>query len=171
MSLFGSCENPIPPCPGCVDNQTLFVPAHLRNAESTLSFKFGAKRQTAYNGLKNTKNFRTYASSFVILKKSLTTVQGNNTPDPLSSWLGQRDAGSTRLTRPTTIPTNTGGPGDAVESVPIITSRRSGWKQRLVTLPHQTGVDVKHNSYERYLARKRGWAIRYQFDQCPSSNC
>ena len=158
MSLFGSCENPIGPCPGCVDNQTLFVPAW--RGESTFSFKFGVKRQTVYNGLMNTKNFRTSASSFVILKKSLTTVQLNpdNTPenmgknDPLSGTNGDKKGG----------PSNTGGPGDAVKSVPIVTSRRSGWKGRLVTLPHQTGVDVKHNSYERYLARKRGWAMRCQ---------
>ena len=171
MSLFGSCEYYPGPCPGCVNNQNLvpFIPPWVGKS-STANNRWRG-RKPVYNGLNNTKNFRTYASSFVILKKSLTTVQGNNTPDPLSSWLGQRDSGSTRLTRPTTIPTNTGGPGDAVESVPIITSRRSGWKGRLVTLPHQTGVDVKHNSYERYLARKRGWAIRYQFDQCPSSNC
>tara|TARA_Y100000590_G_scaffold61203_1_gene65381 strand:- start:3567 stop:4085 length:519 start_codon:yes stop_codon:yes gene_type:complete len=169
MSLFGNCENPIPPCPGCVDNQTLFVPAHLRNAESTLSFKFGAKRQTAYNGLKNTKNFRTSASSFVILKKSLATVQPNNKSDlNSSSKAGVTCCGGPATGTPGGVydeekgPSNTGGPGDAVESVPIVTSRRSGWKGRLVTLPHQTGVDVKHNSYERYLARKRGWAMRCQ---------
>ena len=160
MSLFGSCENHIDPCPGCVDNQNLvpFIPPWA--GETTFGFKFGAgvKRKTAYNGLNNTKNFRTSASSFVILKKSLTTVQLNpdNTPenmgknDPLSGTNGDKKGG----------PSNTGGPGDAVESVPIITSNRSGWKGRLVTLPQQIGIDVKHNSYERYLTRKRGWAMR-----------
>ena len=151
MSLFGSCENPIGPCPGCVDNQNLvpFVPPWV--GESTPSFKFGVKRQTAYNGLMNTKNFRTSASSFVILKKSLTTVQPrpDNTPENMTAAV--RENGR-----------RAGGPGDAVKSVPIITSSRSGWKGRLVTLPHQTGVDVKHNSYERYLARKRGWAMQCQ---------
>tara|TARA_B110001454_G_C12705676_1_gene428478 strand:+ start:1257 stop:1703 length:447 start_codon:yes stop_codon:yes gene_type:complete len=146
MSLFGSCENPIGPCPGCVDNQTLFVPAWV--GESTPSDN---SQKTAYNGLNNTKNFRTSASSFVILKKSLTTVQPrpDNTPENMTAAV--RENGR-----------RAGGPGDAVKSVPIITSSRSGWKGRLVTLPHQTGVDVKHNSYERYLARKRGWAMRCQ---------
>ena len=90
----------------------------------------------------------------------MTTVQLNpdNTPenmgknDPLSGTNGDKKGG----------PSNTGGPGDAVKSVPIVTSRRSGWKGRLAASPHQTGVDVKHNSYERYLARKRGWAMRCQ---------
>ena len=173
MSLFGSCENPIPPCPGCVDNQGLvkFIPAWA--GETTLSFKFGAKRQTAYNGLMNTKNFRTSASSFVILKKSLTTVQPrpDNTPENMAGAFGPALSGTNGDKKGG--PSNTGGPGDAVKSVPIITSSRSsrsGWKGRLVTLPHQTGVDVKHNSYERYLARKRGWLLRKQFNQCPS-NC
>ena len=154
MSLFGSCETPEPPCPGCVDNQTLFTPARFG-----LSTPSGNSQKTAYNGLMNTKNFRTSASSFVILKKSLTTVQKtpDNTPEntgttSLSGTEGDKKGG----------PSNTGGPGDSVKSVPIITSSRSGLKGRLVTLPHQTGVDVKHNSYERYLARKRGWAMRCQ---------
>ena len=160
MSLFGSCEYYPGPCPGCVNNQNLvpFIPPWVGKS-STANNRWRG-RKTAYNGLNNTKNFRTSASSFVILKKSLTTVQLNpdNTPenmgknDPLSGTNGDKKGG----------PSNTGGPGDAVKSVPIVTSRRSGWKGRLVTLPHQTGVDVKHNSYERYLARKRGWAMRCQ---------
>lgn len=155
MSLFGNCYTPELPCPACRDNES-----------STTPPQFGAStpndnsQKTAYNGLLNSKNFRMSASSFILLKKSLTTVQSipNNIPGnmgtntALSGTSGDKKGG----------PSNTGGPGDAVKSVPIVTSARSGWKGRLITLPHQTGVDVKHNSYERYLARKRGWAMRCQ---------
>jgi len=104
-------------------------------------------------GINNSKNFRTYASSFTLLKKSLTTVQPipNNLPSNLN-------AGT-----PSTSYTNTGGPGDAVKSVPIIINMAtSGIKSRLNVKATQTGVDVKHNSYERYLSRKRGWNMRCQ---------
>tara|TARA_B100001123_G_scaffold334666_1_gene378001 strand:- start:43 stop:561 length:519 start_codon:yes stop_codon:yes gene_type:complete len=169
MSGFGNCDDPENFCLACNNGDTP-MSTQLRFGESTPSDN---SQKTAYNGLMNSKNFRTSASSFVILKKSLTTIQSNNIPDLFSS----SKAGVTCCGGPARGvpgdnnykrndgPSNTGGPGDAVESVPIITSGRSGWKGRLVTLPHQTGVDVKHNSYERYLARKRGWAM-----QC-SQNC
>ena len=57
---------------------------------------------------------------------------------------------------------NVGGPGDQSASVPIITHSASGYKGRLISQTHHTGVDVKHNSYERYLARKRGFNMRCQ---------
>ena len=103
-------------------------------------------------GINNSKNFRTYGSSFTLLKKSLANVwtQGNTS---LPSNLAFIDGS----------PSNTGGPGDAVKSVPIITNMAtSGLKTRLNVKATQTGVDVKHNSYERYLARKRGWNMRCQ---------
>jgi hypothetical protein len=106
-------------------------------------------------GINNSKNFRTSASSFTLLKKALTTVQPipNNLPSNLNSGGNG--------------PTNVGGPGDAVKSVPIITNMAtSGLKTRLNVKATQTGVDVKHNSYERYLARKRGFNMR-----CPGQNC
>jgi len=47
-----------------------------------------------------------------------------------------------------------GGPGDGLPSIPRVLSNKSGYKARLInTIP---GVDVKHNSYARYLARKKG---------------
>ena len=104
-------------------------------------------------GIANSKNFRTYASSFTILKKALTNTQPIPNNLPLNQWSGMGV-------------TNAGGPGDQVVSVPIITHSASGNKARLIVQPHQTGVDVKHNSYERYLARKRGINMR-----CPDQNC
>ena len=103
-------------------------------------------------GINNSKNFRTYASSFTILKKSLTTFQPNGVAPPFNGTLGK----DVQTGIPSTSYTNVGGPGDQTASVPIITHSASGNKARLIVQPHQTGVDVKHGSYERYLARKEG---------------
>ena len=103
--------------------------------------------QQDIGGINNSKNFRTYGSSFTILKKSLTTYQPNTGSNPSKS----------------TLPNITEyGPGDAVASIPIRTGTASGIKARLIVQPSQTGVDVKHGSYERYLARKRGVNMRCQ---------
>ena len=108
-------------------------------------------------GINNSKNFRTYGSSFTILKKSLTTFQPNFSVIKKGT-LGQDAQTGT----PATSYTNVGGPGDQTASVPIRTGTASGIKARTIVQPHQTGVDVKHNSYERYLARKRGVNMRCQ---------
>ena len=103
--------------------------------------------QQDIGGINNSKNFRTYGSSFTILKKSLTTYQPNTGSNPSKS----------------TLPNITEyGPGDAVASIPIITHSAKGNKARTIVRPRQTGVDVKHGSYERYLARKRGVNMRCQ---------
>jgi hypothetical protein len=108
-------------------------------------------------GINNSKNFRTYGSSFTILKKSLTTFQPNVSVVEKGT-LGQ----DVHTGTPSTSYTNVGGPGDQTASVPIRTGTASGIKARLIVQPHQTGVDVKHGSYERYLARKRGVNMRCQ---------
>ena len=113
--------------------------------------------QQNIGGINNSKNFRTYASSFTILKKSLTTFQPNFSVVEKGT-LGQ----DVQTGTPSTSYTNIGGPGDQTASVPIITHSASGNKARLIVQPHQTGVDVKHGSYERYLARKRGANMRCQ---------
>jgi len=118
----------------------------------------GGTRGGGIGGINNSKNFRTYASSFTILKKSLTTFQPNTVAPPFKGTLGQ----DVRTGIPSTSYTNVGGPGDQTASVPMITHSASGNKARLIVQPHQTGVDVKHGSYERYLARKRGANMRCQ---------
>ena len=117
----------------------------------------GGTRGGGIGGINNSKNFRTYASSFTILKKSLTTFQPNFSVVEKGT-LGQ----DVQTGTPSSSYTNVGGPGDQTASVPIITHSASGNKARLIVQPHQTGVDVKHNSYERYLARKRGANMRCQ---------
>jgi hypothetical protein len=109
--------------------------------------------QQVIGGINNSKNFRTSASSFTILKKSLTTVS----TVPLKSTLGK----DVKTGTPTSY-TNVGGPGDQTASIPIRTGTARGIKARTIVQPHQTGVDVKHGSYERYLARKRGINMRCQ---------
>ena len=111
-------------------------------------------------GINNSKNFRTYGSSFTILKKSLTTFQPNISAVPVKDTLGQ----GVQTGTPSTSYTNVGGPGDQTASVPICTGGcdPKGNKARTIVKPHQTGVDVKHGSYERYLARKRGANMRCQ---------
>ena len=91
------------------------------------------------------------------MKKSLTTFQPNFSI-VRNGTLGQNVQTGT----PSSSYTNVGGPGDQTASVPIITHSASGNKARLIVQPNQTGVDVKHNSYERYLARKRGVNMRCQ---------
>jgi hypothetical protein len=119
--------------------------------------KYKQPVQQVIGGINNSKNFRTSASSFIILKKSLTTF------NPISSTPAKSTIGKDAKTgTPSTSYTNVGGPGDATASVPIRTGTASGIKARTIVQPHQTGVDVKHGSYERYLARKRGINMRCQ---------
>ena len=56
--------------------------------------------------------------------------------------------------------TNVGGPGDFIQSTPPIYYSKNMLKNRLVD--RKPGVDVKHNSYERYLARKKGYVFQQQ---------
>ena len=60
--------------------------------------------------------------------------------------------------------TNVGGPGDKVESVTNKCCNSTGYKHSITNRIHGNGkgVDQKHGSYERYLARKRGWNIIQQ---------
>tara|TARA_B110000208_G_scaffold10109_2_gene12761 strand:- start:1043 stop:1498 length:456 start_codon:yes stop_codon:yes gene_type:complete len=114
--------------------------------------KYKQPVQQVIGGINNSKNFRTSASSFTILKKSLITVSTVS----LKPTFGK----DVKTGTPLTSYTNVGGPGDATASVPIRTGTASGIKARTIVQPHQTGVDVKHGSYERYLARKRGNNMR-----------
>ena len=115
----------------------------------------GGTRGGGIGGINNSKNFRTSASSFTILKKSLTTFQPNSAYPPKGTLGHNVNTGTTNYT-------NVGGPGDQTASVPIRTGTASGIKARTIVQPRQTGVDVKHGSYERYLARKRGINMRCQ---------
>jgi hypothetical protein len=119
--------------------------------------KYKQPVQQVIGGINNSKNFRTSASSFTILKKSLTTF------NPISAVPAKSTIGKDAKTgTSSTSYTNVGGPGDQIASIPIRTGTASGIKARTIVQPNQTGVDVKHGSYERYLARKRGINMRCQ---------
>ena len=147
-----NCNTITDQCLSCNINDTLWKGwSNAKFPQDPTQYK--QPLQQDIGGINNSKNFRTYASSFTILKKALTTTQPIPNNLPSNQWAGMGV-------------TNAGGPGDEVVSVPIITHSASGNKARLIVQPHQTGVDVKHNSYERYLARKRGINMR-----CPNQNC
>ena len=154
-NFFGDCLDPQTICPACPGadmsgvtiNYPQFGESGTRNANACCS-------KAVTGGLMNVKNYKTYASSFTILKKSLTTVSNISGKSNIPAWTPDQSFSAGYI----------GGPGDAVKSVPIITAAKSGWKARLTTLPHQTGVDVKHGSYERYLAQKRGFNMRCQLN-------
>ena len=113
---------------------------------------FNLYQTNVIGGVNNSKNTKTTASEFTLFKKTLTTVKviPNNLPEHINTGT------------PNTSYTNVGGPGDAVKSVPIITSHKTGHKARLISATNQVGVDVKHNSYNRYLARKVGLHLKCQ---------
>ena len=59
---------------------------------------------------------------------------------------------------------NVGGPGDAVQAQQRRLGMITGIKKRLEATGQ--GLDKKHGSYERYLARKKGWFFRNEFKHC-----
>ena len=104
----------------------------------------------------NEKKYKQAASSFTDLKKCLevTNVKAEGQQSTISTPNG---------------PSNIGGPGDRVHSVNQITYSRSGFLSRL--LGRGTGVDKKHGSYERYLARKKGRVYRCQIEDGVNVTC
>ena len=109
----------------------------------------------------NDKKFKKKASSFVMSRKLLavtkeqaenqTTKVNNNCPSNLQI-------------------TNTGGPGNKTDKEstnkttmqPTGVHGISGLRTKRRLLDTGKGIDKKHNSYDRYLARKKGWIERNQ---------
>lgn len=56
--------------------------------------------------------------------------------------------------------TNAGGPGDSTPAKNEYCCVKKGYKGRMTDVG--SGIDRKHNSYNRYLARKTGWVLRQQ---------
>lgn len=167
--LFGSCGNGNP-CPGsCNENyseqiSTQFgntVPSYNTNSINNISTN---ATKTVYGGLLNGKRLKQSASMHVLAKASLTTFKPNTTALPVKGTLG-KDVNSRNdctLANPCISYTNVGGPGNQIESVPLgITGFARGNKARLYSMPGKhNGVDTKHDSYTRYLMRKKGRALR-----------
>ena len=90
----------------------------------------------------------------ILAKGSLTTVNNTINKGTLAKNI--------QIGTPNDSYTNVGGPGDQDSSVPLgITGYARGNKARIYSVPgRDNGVDVKHNSYNRYLARKKGVIFR-----------
>ena len=164
--LFGSCINGNP-CPkaACRSSGLRWVdPTYSQFGQTTPAFTTDEfnnnptnSQKTVYGGLLNSRRIKQYASMHILAKGSLATV--NTTPNKntvgKSIQVGISD---------TILPsyTNVGGPGDKEKSVPLgITGFVRGNKARVYSMPGKhDGVDVKHNSYNRYLLRKKGIALR-----------
>lgn len=158
--LFGSCLNG-DPCPKTCLPIGWQEPTYPQFGQTTPAFITDSSnnnptnsQRTVYGGLLNSRRIKQYASMHILAKGSLATV--DRTPN--KSTLGQNIQTGT----PSGSYTNVGGPGDQTKSVPLgITGFARGNKARVYSMPvRDDGVDVKHNSYNRYLLRKKGVALR-----------
>ena len=158
--LFGSCLNGNP-CPKTCLPIGWQEPTYPQFGQTTPAFITDSSnnnptnsQRTVYGGLLNSRRIKQYASMHILAKGSLATV--DRTPN--KSTLGQNIQTGT----PSGSYTNVGGPGDQTKSVPLgITGFARGNKARVYSMPvRDDGVDVKHNSYNRYLLRKKGIALR-----------
>ena len=162
--LFGSCINGNP-CPKTCLPENYQDPTYPQFGNTIPEFTTNSttnnptnSQKTVYGGLLNSRRIKQYASMNILAKGSLATV---NTSTPNKSTLGESIQIGTSDTILASY-TNVGGPGDKDKSVPLgITGFARGNKARVYSMPgRDDGVDVKHNSYNRYLLRKKGIALR-----------
>ena len=158
--LFGSCLNGNP-CPKTCLPENYVDPTYPQFGQTTPAFVTNSitnnptnSQRTVYGGLRNSRRIKQYASMHILAKGSLATV--DRTPN--KTTLGENIQTGT----PSNSYTNVGGPGDQTKSIPLgITGFARGNKARVYSMPvRHDGVDVKHNSYNRYLLRKKGLALR-----------
>jgi len=100
---------------------------------------------TKTHPMKNQKQYMISSSHYLDLKKSLTVI------GPSGNIM--RAQNQNEPTDNNKCVSNIGGPGDntpALETRGLVRAMRKN---------DNAGVDRKHGSYERYLARKRGWNI------------
>ena len=172
--LFGSCINGNP-CPkSCLppDYQDQTYPQFAKDLFNNTFPSFPTdsvnnvstnSQKTVYGGLLNSRRIKQYASMHILAKGSLATVDRTPNKTTLGEYVqtgaSDYDSGVSY--------TNVGGPGDQDQSVPLgITGFSRGNKARVYSMPgRDNGVDVKHNSYNRYLARKKGITLRCS--NCP----
>ena len=157
--LFGSCINGNP-CPKTCLPENYSDPTYPQFGQTTPAFTSDStnnnptnSQRTVYGGLLNKRRIKQYASMHVLAKGSLATVDPST---PNKSTLAEN------INFSLTSATNVGGPGNLVKSIPLgITGFIRGNKARVYSMPgRDNGVGVKHNSYNRYLARKKGMALR-----------
>lgn len=162
--LFGSCIKGNP-CPKKCLPENYQDPTYPQFGNTIPEFTTNSttnnptnSQKTVYGGLLNSRRIKQYASMYILAKGSLATVNRTNKKTTLGNNIqdGNSDYDSS------TNYTNVGGPGDQDKSVPLgITGFARGNKARVYSMPgRDDGVDVKHGSYNRYLARKKGIALR-----------
>ena len=166
-NLFGSCINGNP-CPklACRTSGLRWVdPTYPQFGQTTPAFTTDEfnnnptnSQKTVYGGLLNSRRIKQYASMHILAKGSLATVDTTPNKNTIGEFL---QIGTSDSSPPLSY-TNVGGPGDKTKSVPLgITGFARGNKARVYSMPSRDdGVDVKHNSYNRYLLRKKGIALR-----------
>ena len=166
-NLFGSCINGNP-CPkaACRSSGLRWVDqTYPQFGQTTPAFTTDEfnnnptnSQKTVYGGLLNSRRIKQYASMHILAKGSLATVDTT----PLKTTIGEFIQTGISDSSPPPSYTNVGGPGDQDKSVPLgITGFARGNKARVYSMPgRDDGVDVTHGSYNRYLARKKGLALR-----------
>ena len=162
--LFGSCLNGNP-CPKTCLPENYVDSTYPQFGQTTPAFVTDASnnnptnsQKTVYGGLLNSRRIKQYASMHILAKGSLATV--DTTPN--KTTIGQFIQSGPPGTISENSYTNVGGPGDQDKSVPLgSTGFARGNNARVYSMPgRHDGVDVKHNSYNRYLLRKKGIALR-----------
>jgi len=163
-NLFGSCINGNP-CPKKCLPENYKDPTYPQFGNTIPEFTTNSttnnptnSQKTVYGGLLNSRRIKQYASMHILAKGSLATVDRTSN----KTTLGENIQDGTSDYDSGTSYTNVGGPGDQNKSVPLgITGFARGNKARIYSMPGRNdGVDVKHGSYNRYLARKKGIALR-----------
>ena len=162
--LFGSCIQGNP-CPKTCLPENYQDPTYPQFGQTTPPFVTNSttnnptnSQRTVYGGLLNSRRIKQYASMHILAKGSLATVDRTPNKTTLGEYV---NSGNSDYDSGVSY-TNVGGPGDQTKSVPLgITGFARGNKARVYSMPvRDDGVDVKHNSYNRYLARKKGIVLR-----------
>ena len=171
-NLFGSCINGNP-CPklNCRTSGRRWIdPTYPQFGQTTPAFQTDEinniptnSQRTVYGGLLNSRRIKQHASMHILAKGSLTTFNPiNSLPFKDTMPQGVNGRNDCPPANPCVSYTNVGGPGDQTKSIPLgITGFVRGNKARLYSMPGKhDGVDTKHDSYTRYLMRKKGRALR-----------
>ena len=107
----------------------------------------------SYGGLMNSKPKKsTNSSSYIYSKKSFAVTK--NDAENQNNIVSNNCPNNKGIS-------NVGGPGDKIPAQNDKCCTIKGNKGRVTD--NGSGVDKKHCSYDRYLARKTGWVLRRQY--------
>ena len=111
----------------------------------------------SYGGLMNSKPKKSTNSSSYIYSKKTFAVTKNDAEN-------QNNIVSNNCPNNKGI-SNVGGPGDKIPASysDVTMIGLFGIRKKRRTFDTGSGLDKKHGSYDRYLARKTGWVLRRQY--------